>query len=129
MITPFINDDLPIGKVAFFLEHVNACSECREELEVYFTLLTAIRQLNEDEDFTSNYHDELIRKIDDWEDRLRRRTINKYKRRFAFLFVIISVSILFSIELGEKIIGDQGTAPVDSAGPRVAVTHKVTYKY
>ena len=49
MIIRFINDDLSLEELELFLDHVNSCSECREELEVYYALITAMKQLDEDE--------------------------------------------------------------------------------
>ncbi len=48
MIMPYINGQLTDEELEEFLIHVKDCSECREELEIYFTVDCGIRQLDDD---------------------------------------------------------------------------------
>ena len=47
LVMPYIQDELTPEELEGFLEHVEACPDCREELEIYFTVDVGIRQLEE----------------------------------------------------------------------------------
>ena len=47
LVMPYIQDELTPEELEGFLEHVEACPDCREELEIYFTVDVGIRQLDE----------------------------------------------------------------------------------
>lgn len=59
LIKPYIRGELKTEEAAEFAEHVSGCKQCKDELEVSYCLTTAIRQLNEDEEFSGNYIQEL----------------------------------------------------------------------
>ena len=44
---PYINGSLTDEELEAFLKHIDNCAECREELEIYFTVDVGIRQLDE----------------------------------------------------------------------------------
>ena len=47
LVMPYIQDELTPEELEGFLEHVEACPDCREELEIYFTVALGLRQLEE----------------------------------------------------------------------------------
>lgn len=46
MVMPYINYQLGEKELEAFLTHVNGCPECREELEIYYTVSVGLRQLD-----------------------------------------------------------------------------------
>jgi len=52
---PYIRHELDTGQMEEFLEHIDHCAECREELEIYYTVEVGIRQLDSDTD-TDRYN-------------------------------------------------------------------------
>lgn len=48
LVMPFIHHELPETKLEDFLEHIETCENCREELEIYYTVDVGIRQLDAD---------------------------------------------------------------------------------
>ncbi len=50
LVTPFITHQLDDDKMADFLDHIDSCAECRDELETYFMVVAGIRQLDNDSD-------------------------------------------------------------------------------
>lgn len=65
LIVPFINGQISdADEMKAFLEHMEECSECREELEVNYSLMTALRQLDEDTDLSDDYVAELNQKME-----------------------------------------------------------------
>lgn len=46
---PFIDDQLSIRDLDAFLQHIDTCDECREEYDVYYTMIMGMRYLDEEE--------------------------------------------------------------------------------
>lgn len=49
LVIPFIRYELDDETAARFLEHIDHCADCREELEIYYTVEEGIRQLDEED--------------------------------------------------------------------------------
>lgn len=47
-IIDFINDDMNAKELGDFLDHLECCEECREEYDVYYTLIMGMRILDND---------------------------------------------------------------------------------
>lgn len=47
LVMPYINGSITDEELKGFLEHIEHCENCREELEIYFTVDVGIRQLDE----------------------------------------------------------------------------------
>ena len=47
-VIPYINDRLSVPELEDFIEHIKTCENCREELEIYFTVDVGIRQLDQE---------------------------------------------------------------------------------
>lgn len=47
LVMPYINGNITDEELEGFLKHIEHCPECREELEIYFTVDVGIRQLDE----------------------------------------------------------------------------------
>lgn len=91
MITSFIGDTLDSKQLEQFLHHINHCEDCEEELEVYFTLLTGMKQLDEDKNLSPDFHIALRNRIRKAEERVIRNKIDYMKKR-VILFSVILVS-------------------------------------
>lgn len=48
MVTPYINDELDGDQLQAFLAHLENCSNCQEELEIYFMVDHGLKQLDQD---------------------------------------------------------------------------------
>lgn len=62
-IMPFINGQIPPDKQEEFVMHMNSCSKCHEELEVYYILLKGMQQLDSKEKFSTNLSQDLDNKL------------------------------------------------------------------
>lgn len=99
-ITPFINDELTIKELDEFIHHVDTCSECKEELEVYYALLTAMKQLDENESLSSDYSMELSTKLQKCEEKIIHAKFTYYRKKgILFLFMVL-LGLFFSFSYG-----------------------------
>ena len=55
LVMAYVRHDMDVQKMEEFLEHIDTCQECREELEIYYTVEVGIRQLDLDTD-TDRYN-------------------------------------------------------------------------
>lgn len=100
-ILPFINDQMTLEQAEIFLDHIKTCADCREELEVTYTLLTAMKQLDEDRELSNNYKQDLDRKIAEVEERIRKEKASRVRKRFLLFSVIFAFGLISSLQLGE----------------------------
>lgn len=103
-ITEFINDQLDMTKLEEFLSHVNQCSECREELEVYYALLTAMKLLDEDKELSDNFHQELERKLKLSADKIRKTKAMRIRRRIYLMMIAFGFVLVSSITVTKGIL-------------------------
>jgi hypothetical protein len=94
LITPFINNKLNLKEIEEFLDHISSCSVCKEELEVYYALLTAMRQLNEDKNLSDNYVLELSGKIERAQERIIHVKYTYYRKKAILFLSIFLLAIL-----------------------------------
>lgn len=100
-IVPFINNEMTLEQAEIFLDHIRNCADCREELEVTYTLLTAMKQLDEDRELSNNYKQDLDRKIAEVEERIRKEKTSKLRKRFLLFSFIFAFALVSSLQLGE----------------------------
>jgi len=92
LMTQFINDRLDAEDIQAFLDHIDSCPECREELEVNYSLMTAMKQLDEDTDLSDNYIEELNQKIEIcYLEELKRKRSGTRRRILLAIVVILLV--------------------------------------
>lgn len=93
IITAFINDELNISELEEFILHMESCPECREELEVYYALLTAMKQLDEDKNLSDDYSQELKEKIEHTQERIIHLRYNYYRKKGVLFLIILFMAV------------------------------------
>ena len=105
-ITPFINDQLTVQELDEFVRHVKNCRACKDELAVYYALITAMRQLDEDSDLSDNYIAELEEKLFYSESLVKRSRWLHRSRNYLFsmlwMLLMIVTGVTFSTGTEEK---------------------------
>lgn len=99
LITPFIIDQLDIVTLEQFIDHVEKCADCKEELEVYYALLTAMKQLDEDEEVSADFAKELENKINDSQEKILRAKIVHIRKRVLFFILVIFIGLFTSVSV------------------------------
>ena len=110
-ITSFINDQLDMASAEEFLSHIEDCPSCREELEVYYALLTAMKQLDEDKELSTDYNAQLNKKIAWYEEKFRHIRAAHVRKRFYLLSIAILFVMISSIQLGKDTFTEIDTRP------------------
>lgn len=71
-IVAFIEDKLSDEELLEFVKHIRNCNNCAEELEIYYTLMIGMKQLDNEENLSADFKKEL-------EDKLN-RSVNHIKK-------------------------------------------------
>ena len=100
MIVPYIHDKLTIDELDEFLEHVESCDNCMEELEIHYMVDEGLKKLDQD-DATYDIVGDLMRKIESsgWEiQRFTAFQITRYAVSTLFvMFLILAIAMQFRI--------------------------------
>ncbi len=94
-IMPFIEGKVPTDKQGDFVIHMLSCDKCREELEVYYTLLVGMRQLDNREELSTDFGKELEKELRSMGQHVRSR-----KRFKVSAFSIVMSAALVFLALG-----------------------------
>ncbi len=98
LVIPFIHDELDDETAADFLEHVDSCADCREELEIYYTVEAGIRQLDEDVG-SSNIKGEMEEDLWMYRQRLYSVKILNILRYAADTLAVVSVAVMLILQV------------------------------
>lgn len=86
-IVDYIHDHLSLKQTEQFLRHIASCDECREELGIYYTFIIGMEKLDDDEDISMDFAEELNKKIKRSEEKIRRSKRTAVLRR-GLLFLL-----------------------------------------
>ena len=91
-ITQYIEDKLSENEIQEFIRHVNECSNCYEELDIYYTLLIGMKYLDNDENIPADFRSQLKEQLEQDESMIHRR--KKIKTSFLLIGLCTVVGIL-----------------------------------
>lgn len=83
MVTKYINHTLSVDELDAFLDHIDHCSSCYDELETYYIVHEAIQKLDEKEDESVFDFKKLLN-----QDIRKSRRFIRQKRMIHFLYGI-----------------------------------------
>ena len=80
LFIPFIDDQLSISELDAFLHHMESCQECREEYDIYYTMIMGMRYLDERQNISELKFDseQKLRRAADYLLKYRIFRIGKY---------------------------------------------------
>ena len=97
MVNKYINHTLPLNDLEDFLEHIENCSSCYDELATYFIVHKAMQQLDEkQEDSVLDFKELLEEDIRKSRRYICRRKIRRAIAAAAFC-VLIAALVIFLI--------------------------------
>ncbi|MDD6327226.1 MAG: zf-HC2 domain-containing protein [Eubacteriales bacterium] len=93
-IMAFIEKKLPDDKVTDFVRHMHYCKNCSEELEIYYTLIVGMRQLDNNEELSKDFTEELNRELNRVDHKVK--NVKRFKiSTFSMVFAAIVVLMFF----------------------------------
>lgn len=100
-IMPYIRRELNDREMEDFIEHIQECETCSEELEVYYTIYYALEKLDNDEEQGSFNIRELLEKdVEQAQQQIRNHQIlHFYQKLFlAIMGVLLAVLLITGIQ-------------------------------
>ncbi len=92
-IMAFIDNKLKDEDLYAFVKHIKSCNNCAEELEIYYTLLVGMKQLDNHENLSTDFKKELNHKLDSAMNRINHTKTLKKSTVFVVSAVFIGVMI------------------------------------
>lgn len=90
----FLQEALELEQLNLFLEHIERCETCREELEVYYTLYTGMQILEEETHNEKNgYEINLQKELERVKEKFRRARRKKMQKNILLFVLIIIIGI------------------------------------
>ena len=91
----FLHEKLDIEDIELFLEHMEMCKTCREELEVYYTLHTALEILEDNQEYAhNNYQIDLKRELYLAKEKCKRIRRRRVEKHLLWIFLVVITCIL-----------------------------------
>ncbi|MCI5586471.1 MAG: zf-HC2 domain-containing protein [Lachnospiraceae bacterium] len=90
---PFIDDELSISELEEFLKHLRSCKNCREEYDIYYTMIMGMRYLESDSG-KGEFNIDPEQKLKSAEDYLIRYRILYAEKVLIFIIICIGIIIL-----------------------------------
>ena len=95
-IMPYIERRLSDAELEEFLDHVQHCASCREELEVYFTIYYALQKLDSDDTDSFDMKEILRNDMEKMQMQLQKNESVRFMKKFFYVIVgmIIGIAVL-----------------------------------
>ena len=96
-IMAFIDKKLNDDNTTSFVRHVKHCPNCSEELEIYYTLIVGMRQLDNNEELSHDFKKDLNDELTRIENKIKNAQRFKFSTfGVVFTFAIIGFFIFYS---------------------------------
>ncbi len=92
-IMAFIEGKLPEDQIEDFVRHMKYCPNCFEELEIYYTLIVGMKQLDSNTELSHNF----TKDLNDELDKLTNRLKNVKRVKISSFGVILATAVFFLV--------------------------------
>lgn len=89
-IMAFIDNKLPDERIAEFVHHVRYCPNCMEELEIYYTLIVGMRQLDNNDELSHDFKQQLDNEL----ERLEKKVKNAKRAKVSTFGVVFGFAVV-----------------------------------
>lgn len=96
LILKYVNDELSNLELEVFLNHVENCSDCMEELKIYYILSKGMQQLDDDDVINYNFHQQFIDSLDEARHKIVKASMDKMRKIMIVNFIIIIFPLIFT---------------------------------
>ena len=108
LVKPYIKKQLSDRELECFLEHVENCPECYDELEIYFTIYETMEDSTDERGRDKYNFKEKLQQ--DMKNARRYLYLRKAYRFFRFAVILLAEFLLVcTVMTGIEMLGDEGT--------------------
>ena len=88
-IVPFIEGKLTVEQNEQFINHVEHCDDCYDELEVYYIVIVSVKQLDEDEHGSVDFNGDLKNYIAQKKKEIERKKSRRARKKAIGVTVVL----------------------------------------
>ena len=96
LISKYVNDELSNLELEAFLNHVEDCVDCMEELRIYYILSKGMQQLDDDKVINYNFHQQFEDSLDEARHKIMASSMKKMRKMIFINFIIIIFPLMFT---------------------------------
>ena len=93
----YIDGCLPQNRILEYCEHLDGCSKCREDLYINYSIVTALRQLNNGEELSDDFVKEVDAGLASSKARIHRSQRIRVFRRIFIAIEILGIAAAMAI--------------------------------
>lgn len=97
LITSFIEDALTDEQVEAFISHIEGCTECYDELEVHYIVMTGLRQLDNDDHNDNSFTVSLKQYLESKKLLLSRKSTRNLHKKIAIIAGSIILAAILTV--------------------------------
>lgn len=99
LVTKYISKEIEDKELAQFLEHIETCKECYEELEINYTIFSALMQLDDIPNASYDMNAMLLEELKASKKyMIRKRAFDSFKKAI-YVIAIVAVIIVAIIQI------------------------------
>ena len=107
-IVPFIEGKVPEDKQGDFYVHMKNCPMCNEELEIYYTLIVGMKQLDNNEAISRDFAKSMDNDLNKLRSKVRsRRNIKVSAFSFLVVLILIVALVVYASSLNRVYVFEQ----------------------
>lgn len=99
-IMNFVEGKLPDDKVTDFVRHIRYCPNCADELEIYYTLIVGIRQVDQGEELSRDFKKEMNNEL----SRIEHKVKNAKRFRVSTFGIFFATAVVFLFLLYGRVL-------------------------
>ena len=89
LIVPFIEGELTDEQTEAFIQHIENCTDCYDELEVYYIVMVGVKQLDEEEHMLVDFKGDLKKYISNKKEQIARKHSRSTRRKLGGMVMIV----------------------------------------
>lgn len=95
LVTKYIDKDMTEKELAMFLEHIEHCKECYEELEINYTIYLALMQLDDDLGASYDINAMLLEELKSSKKYIvRKRAFDSFKNALYIVSMVVLIIVV-----------------------------------
>ena len=115
-IMAFIEKKLPDDVIPGFVKHMRYCKNCREELEIYYTLIVGMHQVDNNQELSQNFAKDLENELNRLEHNVKKAKRFKIST-FGIIIGVAVASIFFAYnQCLDKVYGIEQRMKLETQG-------------
>ena len=91
----YLSNELPLSAFPEYRAHIESCDKCKEDLYINYAINTALRQLNNDEDLSSDFAKEVENRLKSTSNLILRKKRRRIFSRICIVLELIGFTFLF----------------------------------